>query len=499
MTNKLNEGLNFNKNPFSKLSAEEELDFHNEIFYKPNFYDTLIDDLKSGTSRFILGQRGHGKSSIIHKLRDDLSKDDIFTVVIDRFDDISLEKNKIELLNLILSEFTSNLAIFLTKNKHLIKRLTKNEKETLGLLLKLFFKPITHSEYLDCYNTVKKVKYKNKLIKFWNEYLRKPANSALNTGVMISSTMLIEHFGINTPKVYKPKEFVGEVKEIETRSLSNNEKEYTTNKRSLKDLLNRANNLVKKLHFKSSVVLFDKVDEFQELNQDINKIAAFTEDILTDTELLLQNDISIAFSLWSEIKPILSKTVRFDKFKEIDISWKKKDMEPLIDKRIQYFSSNLMNLQDIIKNEEERKDLIKISNNSPRDLISCLSDIYDFQANRDETTYFEGTSVSKGLVKFATRYDYFSLYPSRTGKNKDVITIINRLLINRRSFFSILDLCNTFNQKTRWCKKNCIEPMLKYKLITEDDKLGPNGEKIYSVVDPKINYLIGRNITSLEN
>jgi hypothetical protein len=69
MPNKLNSNLGFSKNPFSKFSAEEEIEFHNEIFYEPTFYQTLLDDLKSGTSRFILGQRGHGKSSIIHKLK----------------------------------------------------------------------------------------------------------------------------------------------------------------------------------------------------------------------------------------------------------------------------------------------------------------------------------------------------------------------------------------------------------------------------------------------
>ena len=89
MTNILNNNLGLLKNPFSKFSAEEEIEFHNEIFYEPNFYQTLLDDLKSGTSRFILGQRGHGKSSIIHKLKNDLEKSQILTIIIDRFDAVS--------------------------------------------------------------------------------------------------------------------------------------------------------------------------------------------------------------------------------------------------------------------------------------------------------------------------------------------------------------------------------------------------------------------------
>ena len=64
----LDDNLGLSKNPFSKRSSEQELDFLEEIFYEPNYYKTLMDVLSTGDSRFIIGQRGHGKSSIINKL-----------------------------------------------------------------------------------------------------------------------------------------------------------------------------------------------------------------------------------------------------------------------------------------------------------------------------------------------------------------------------------------------------------------------------------------------
>ena len=158
MTNKLNTNLGFEKNPFSKFSAEEEIEFHNEIFYEPTFYQTLLDDLKSGTSRFILGQRGDGKSSIIHKLKNDLEKSQVLTIIIDRFDEISLTDNKIELLNLILKEFVTKYVIFLNKNKAYLKKLDDEDKEAITLLIKLFFKPLTKTEYETRYDNIKKNK-----------------------------------------------------------------------------------------------------------------------------------------------------------------------------------------------------------------------------------------------------------------------------------------------------------------------------------------------------
>ena len=217
-----------------------------------------------------------------------------------------------------------------------------------------------------------------------------------------------------------------------------------------------------------------------------------------NTNVLLQNDIAIAFSLWSEVKPILSKKVRFDKFKEIDISWRKSNMEPLIDKRILYFSGNTRTFSSLFEHKSDLESIISISNKSPRDLISCLSDIYDFQTSNDNTTVFESESVSRGLIKFAKRYDYLSMYPSRTGKNKDVISMINIILRTRKTNITVMDLNSTFNQKTRWSQSR-IESMVKYKLVEEDSKLGNKGEKIYSVLDPKLIHLIKRGITNLEN
>ncbi len=497
MTNNLNDRLGFLKNPFSKFSAEEEIEFHSEIFYEPTFYQTLLDDLKSGTSRFILGQRGHGKSSIIHKLKTDLEKAQILTIIIDRFDEISLTDNKIEVLNLILQEFVTKYVLFLDKNKVYLKKLNKEDKEGLCLLIKLFFKPLTKTEYETRFDNIKKIKTKNWLIKTYNKII-KPANSVIGTGILITSKLITDSLKLNdfeTNNTYT--DFLSEISEVNTLATSDEEK-LKNNKRHLKELLNKLNSISKKTYYKSSVVLFDKVDEFQDLNQEINKIASFTEDILTDTELLLQNDIAIAFSLWSEVKPILSRKVRFDKFKEIDISWKKSNMEPLMDKRILYFSGNTRTFSSLFENKVDLEDVITISNKSPRDLISCLSDIYDYQASNENSSIFESNSVSKGLIKFAKRYDYLSMYPSRTGKNKDVISMINYILRTHKINLTILDLNSTFNQKTRWSQGK-LESMVKYKLVEEDPKLGESGEKTYNVLDPKLIHLIKRGITNLQN
>lgn len=122
--------LGFSSNPFSKRSSEQEVQFIDNIFYEPNYYSTLKSDLKSGDTKFIIGQRGHGKSSIINKLFKDLEVyENLLVVKIDRFDNIPLKNNEIDFLLLIVSKIISKLSVNLLNNKKLVSKLNKHEKE----------------------------------------------------------------------------------------------------------------------------------------------------------------------------------------------------------------------------------------------------------------------------------------------------------------------------------------------------------------------------------
>lgn len=65
---------NINGNPFLQRSAEDELEFLQEIYYKPMYYDELVDNAIHGASRMLVGQRGLGKSATIHILFKELKQ-----------------------------------------------------------------------------------------------------------------------------------------------------------------------------------------------------------------------------------------------------------------------------------------------------------------------------------------------------------------------------------------------------------------------------------------
>jgi hypothetical protein len=499
-SNQMTNNFGLKKNPFSKYSAEEELEQINSLFFKPNYYETLVDDLKNGSSRFILGQRGHGKSTLIHYLKNDLEKNQVFTVILDKFDGIPISNNDKELIELVIKNIIKKLGVYLSKNQIDFKRLTKTEKEKLIIYISLFFHTMSRREFEDLYNKLDKVKVKNFFIRIYNRYFQSKANSVANTAVNITSQMISNSLGYPNVSQIPYHEYFKELKEIEISKVNIRNTDLFAYEK-LKAILCDLVSIIKNLEFQSTVILFDKIDEFKLLNQDLNKIVDFTKEILTDTELLLQENVSIAFSLWTEVRYLLNaKGVRFDKFKEIDVSWNKDTLEKILDKRLQYYSEDsTFNISRLIKNTQDKTEVMDLASKSPRDLIRLLSSIYDVQiSNNPISTEFERNNIARGCTLFAQNYDYISIHPSKSGSGSEVMPFIKKLLLTRKHEFDIKDMNVALNQKTK-NSENHISKMLTLGLIVENEVGKTADIRLYNVINPKLRYLISRNITSLEN
>lgn len=490
--------LGFSGNPFSKRSSEQELDFISEIFYEPNYYSTLVSDLASGDTRFVIGQRGHGKSSIVNKLFEDLElMNNILVVKIDRYDSIPLKNNEIDLLLIIIRKLVTKLSLKLLVEPKLVKRLNKYEKERLSFLISMFFKSISDAEFQDVVDKIQKFKAKNFLIRLFNRFginiLNQLASSAVNvTSNLVRQSIGIE--GISNDNLYR--EYFGNIEEFKISKQDINSTDCT--KDELKNLLDHLFGILSKLGTKKTVILFDKIDEFQQLNQEVSTIANFTSEILSDNELLLNDSFSVGFSLWSELKSELSGTVRFDKFGTIDVRWTNKDMIPLINKRLKYFSkANQINFGHIIRNDFDQEEVIKLANKSPRDLISLLSEIYQEQSNRNiSVRTFDDNAIRNGMLNFCRHYDYDSLFPSKVGKNKEIKSMINRLLKMKLVRFNKNNLTSAFNQTSNQSEGQ-IKIMKNYNLIHEEEILGSHGV-IYEIIDPKVEFMIKHLVESIE-
>jgi hypothetical protein len=497
MTNRIS---NLTGSPFAFYSAEEELQFLDEIYYEPKYYNELKELLSSGVSRFILGQRGQGKSATIYKLFNDLSKNHTLPLLIARYDDIPLTQNENHILYSIMQTMTMGIANHLFENPKSRKKLTKLQQQRVSFFIELFYDEHCSSQFIESAKVIRNKKLNNRIRRFFNKKLLNTLNTVINGTVHITTSYLKQNTGLETgneSNIFK--EYLKALPEKPINSYSIDEV-AKWDRSKLLGMLNVLIECSKTLEFDSIVILFDKIDEFQKINGDVDKVTDFTIEILSDTDLLYSDKLSIVFSLWSEVKRSLNKRgIRFDKFKDVDTRWKTSELEPLINKRLKHFSKDKLSpvtLKILMPREEDRKTALELADHSPRSLIRLMGEIYNEDYQQKNLTAFTNDAISNGFISFCKGFDYESQTPSKQGKGNDLVNWINRLLRLRKTQFSIEDLNAAFTQKSNISIKH-IETMVKLGLIKENYMKTPQGDNMYEIVDPKIKFLIKRQILDL--
>ncbi|MEM6767576.1 MAG: hypothetical protein AAF655_21745 [Bacteroidota bacterium] len=500
MNKNLYSSLGFSSNPFSRLSAEQERGYLEEIYVKPRYFDTLLDDISDGNSRLIFGKRGIGKSSLIFELDRLLNQTGAFSITIDSFDDIPNENNYGALIYMMLEELTTKIAILTTKYKYKIKELSKSQKIKLAFFVKEFYNPVTIDEYQEYINKVRGLETRNWFVKKYNNLFYTPLNVAANAGVEIIGSTISKSLGIDNIDVSEQyKEYFPKAS-IKEHQRENTKKELIENIKLLKSFLSELIKLIKTLGFKSVVIFFDRIDEVSSLDGRVDRVANFLKYILSDTSFLHDPSFSLVFSLWDQVRDSLNNLgVRYDKFRPITIAWTFDELKEIIRKRLKYFSVspiNYVDLNSIMPTERETGRILSLSYRSPRDAIRLLSHIYDEQSNNNvDVEIFENNSIKRGKLKFVKNYDYKSVIPSGKGK-ENIIVNVNRLLKIGKTKFKIQDMTSEL-KISHVTAISYIKIFINLGLV---EMLGErdNNAKVYQIQDPKIKYIISRGYKKLE-
>lgn len=487
----LYQSLGFKTNLFSKYSAEEELNYLNEVYVTPKYFNSLYSNLKDASSRFIIGSRGSGKTALIIQLKKELDEHNVFTFLIDNFENIPTKNNEKYFLLEIIQGIVSDYSLVLSKNPNLLRKLDKYDKERLSFFVEQFFKTLSKREYLNRNNNIKRFQTKNLIINFYNNILNSPINYLMSGGVELLSDVVSK--SLNLPKIENVSFYKNYLPEIKTitpeRKISINDFDYN----SLKDILIDLSKIIKKTGFNNVVILLDKIDENRNLKGAINDVCTFVEEILKDTNLLMQNDFSVVFSIWDEVRNVLaSRGVRFDKFRPIDVTWTNEEITEIINRRIKYFSDKPKILEDYLVDTSEKNNIINLANSSPRDLFHLLSTIYDEQSIIDsEVTFFSSEAINNGKIKFCKEYEYYALFPSNRNSKEDVFRNINRLLKTGKKILKANDIAAA-HKVSGVTANSYVKIMSDFNFLKMTDE-----QYVYQVNDPKIAYLIDSKIPEI--
>ena len=115
-------------------------------------------------------------------------------------------------------------------------------------------------------------------------------------------------------------------------------------------------------------------------------------------------------------------------------------------------------------------------------------------ATNGDVVSFSSATISKGLIEFCKRFDYESLQPSKISDKNNYYNWLNKVLLIKKPYFTISELCSVFNIKTATAR-TYISQLVKLGIILPD--ASENEDTIYRTTDPRICYLMSRGISSL--
>lgn len=494
--------FNIEGSPFARTSAEDERSYLHEVFYKQQYYDELVDMAEASASRFILGQRGQGKSATLLHLFEDMKRMNLLPVLIDGYENFPLSKNENYFLYVMIQKLTFDLAEICLNDSKKKKKLNSTQEKQLALYIEIFYDPDVAAHCVEQASNIVSIRRWNKVRKFINKNLSF-LNSIIGVGVKVGVDLIKSAGQWGNIDVSS---FGGEyLCELELKSYRQLPMSVVTDwdTAKLKQMLWNLRDMALSMGYESVIIMFDKIDEVKDINGNIEKVTQFVSDFLTDTNLLYSEHMAIVMSIWSEIRRALSKNgIRFDKFRELDITWRNEELIKLIDKRLKYFSRDktmALTLEKLVPDQIALDTILELADHSPRALMDLLSKILA-EENRSETPIrqFSHEALSRGYMTYCKKFDYASAQPSRTGKGQDVVVWITRLLRLKLTRFKLDQYANYYSLKKNNTGAKHIETLIKYNLIKDSMLPIENDEPLYEVADPRIRYLISRGEQSLD-
>lgn len=492
---------NIEGSPFARTSAEDEKSYLRQIFYKQQYYDELVDMAEASASRFILGQRGQGKSATLLHLFEDMKNMNLLPVLIDGYENFPPSKNENHFLYVMIQKLTFELAEVCLKDSKKKKKLNATQEKQLYLYIEIFYDPDIAAPCIDQASNIVSIRRWNKVRTFINKNLSF-LNNVIGMGVKVGVDLIKSAGQWGDIDVSS---FGGEyLRELELTSYRQLPMSTVTSwdTAKLKQMLWNLRDMALAMDYESVIIMFDKIDEIKDINGNIEKVTQFVSDFLTDTNLLYSEHMAIVMSIWSEIRRALSwQGIRFDKFRELDISWRNDELIQLMDKRLKYFSKDkddALKLETLVPNQTELNTILELADHSPRALMDLLGRILAEERGAEPVKEFSYEALSRGYMTYCKKFDYASTQPSRTGKGQDVVVWITRLLRLKLTQFQLDQYSNHFSIKKTTTGARHIETLIKYNLIKDSMLPTENDEPLYEVADPRIRFLISRGEQSLD-
>lgn len=473
--------------PFNVFTAENEIDYAQDIFVHPQNYDAIKESFDGNRSIIIRGNRGTGKTALLNDLKQSISASEHVSCTIDDYSKLSTQPTTAEYYNLIIVNIVAALFNKLFEEKNRLKCLSKEEKLFVSFLLQKYTNQITQAELIRKIEKIQLPPIK-RFLKSKIDVIRAMCNYGINAGLNVVNDVIRNYYSV-LPPIQE-----SQIREIIPKLNLDVETDFSSADTSYHMLL-RICAVINKLGYGRTTVFFDKFDEDSRMENNAEVISDFIVNLLTDNKLLENPDIQFIISVWEvPFKRILG-TVRTQKHYCPLLSWPTPYLVAALNKRISAFSNDTLHnfrtmfAEDIC--DETINEILYLSNGNPRDLWHILDHIFHSQYSIDPNCMkLSNEAVHQGLSDFVVHFNFYEYYPKKPkakANTMDVYSYIKHLQKLPSETFTK----NQLNElaKTGSSTNNYVVGMEAIGLVVNTkEKL--NAGVVYRINDPKVVYAI---------
>ncbi|XCA83502.1 hypothetical protein ABKJ26_15125 [Exiguobacterium mexicanum] len=483
--------IGFNEYPFSTYTTENERGKENELFIPPSDYSPIIQGFNQGLSTILIGNRGTGKTAILLDFERNLNRENSIFCTVDDFSSLPKSFKEIEFYKFLISKISITLFEVLVTETKRLKKLDQADKVLLSYLLKFFVPSVSKRLLKEKIEKLQLSSFKRLGRRTFN-YFRGVLNWGATVGVNVVDQYIATHFkGLpSLESEVSIKDFFPELPLKVDETFNDLEVGF--------QLLNEVLNLISKLGYERTVILFDKLDEDNRFSDNGEEIANFVKPILTDNKLLLAESLQLVVSMWSIPFTYLREYVRTQKHFCPQLNWHKSDLERVLNKRLQIYSKGeISNYKSIFTddfNTDWENKIFELANNNPRDLWHIFDKMMRNQYMiNPSSSKIEVSSLNSSFEDFVTNFNYFEYYPRKNNARANTMDFYSYtahlLKLNNTTFTR-----NQLNEqaKTGGSTQNYVVGMERIGLVEKISQDG--GASRYRIKDPKVKYALENNI-----
>lgn len=266
----------------------------------------------------------------------------------------------------------------LNEETTLIRHLTEEDKNYLKQTVRTYLTRMSEKDFKNAIDSLSN--YSEKAKKIWDEHLG-VVNIAVNA--------ILSKLG-----------------------LSNLELQKTTLEEKLKESekyqLEKLQKIALKMNFSSIYVLIDRIDESDITGNDASLSSMLIEPLLKDLDLLEMRGYAFKFFLWDKLEPYCLKFIRTDRLSYFTLNWENNELEKMLSKRLEAYSSNRIKDFSKIVNYNLPVDInsliIRFAQKSPRNVIRIIQDIVSEQIEiNNSSRKISMEAVERGINSFSKK------------------------------------------------------------------------------------------------